>query len=65
MKINNKALVLATLLMILFTIMLGRWETVTDRGEGPYLVKRDKLTSVTREYLPGKMARPRKVILLN
>ncbi len=51
---NNKALVLATLLIILFTIMFSRWETVTEIGEGPYLVKRDKLTSLTREYLPGK-----------
>ena len=51
---NSKPLVLVILLIILITIMFGRWETVTEIGDGPYLVKRDKLTSITREYLPGK-----------
>ena len=51
---NSKPLVLVILLIILLTIMFGRWETVTVIGDGPYLVKRDILTSVTREYLPGK-----------
>ena len=51
---NIKPIVLVILLIILLTIMFGRWETVTEIGDDPYLVKRDKLTSVTREYLPGK-----------
>ncbi|MGM0653692.1 MAG: hypothetical protein ACQES4_13075 [Bacillota bacterium] len=51
---NIKPLILVILIVILLTIMFDRWETVTEIGEGPYLVKRDKLTSVTREYLPGK-----------
>ena len=51
---SSKALILFILLIILLTIMLARWETVTEIGDGPYLVKRDNLTSITREYLPGK-----------
>ena len=51
---NIKPIVLAILLIILITIMFGRWETVTEIGDDPYLAKRDKLTSITREYLPGK-----------
>jgi len=54
MEISSKALILIILLIILLTIMFGRWETVTEIGDGLYLVKRDKLTSITREYLPGK-----------
>jgi hypothetical protein len=54
MEMSSKALILVILLIILLTIMFGRWETVTEIGDGPYLVKRDKLTSITREYLPGK-----------
>ena len=49
---NYKAIVLVILIIILLIIMFTRWETVTEIGESPYLVKRDKLTSVTREYLP-------------
>jgi len=54
MEMSSKALILFILLIILLTIMLARWETVTEIGDGPYLVKRDNLTSITREYLPGK-----------
>jgi uncharacterized membrane protein len=50
--INYKAVILVILLILLLIIMFGRWETITEIGESSYLVKRDKLTSVTREYLP-------------
>ncbi len=50
--INFKAAVLVILIIILLITMFNRWETVTEIGESPYLVKRDKLTSVTREYQP-------------
>lgn len=53
-EMNIKPIVLVILLIIMLTIMIDRWETLTEIGEGPYLVKRDKLTSITREYLPGK-----------
>ena len=53
---NSKALMLIFLLIVLLTIMFTRWEAVT--GDGPYLVKRDKLTSITREYLPGRHVYP-------
>ena len=49
---NYKVVVLIILIIILLIIMFDRWETVTEIGESPYLVKRDKLTSVTREHLP-------------
>ena len=51
--INYKAFILVILIIIVLIIMFDRWENVTEIGESPYLVKRDKLTSVTREYLPG------------
>ncbi len=49
---NYKVFILIILIIILLIIMFDRWETVTEIGESPYLVKRDKLTSVTREYQP-------------
>ena len=51
---NIKPIVLVILLIVLITIMFGRWEAVTEIGNGSYFVKRDKLTSITREYLPGE-----------
>lgn len=51
--VNYKVVVLVILIIILLFIMFGRWETVAEIGESPYLVKRDKLTSITREYRPG------------
>lgn len=51
---NYKPIILAILLILLITIMIARWETVTEIGDGTYLVNRDNLTSITREYLPGK-----------
>ena len=53
---NSKAFVLILLLMVLTTIMFTRWEAVP--GDGPYPVKRDRLTSIEREYLPGRHVYP-------
>ncbi len=53
---NSKAFVLILILMVLLTIMFTRWEAVP--GEGPYPVKRDRLTSIEREYLPGRHIYP-------
>lgn len=54
MKINTRTILLSLFFIVLILVTSLRWETVTEIGEGPYLVKRDRITSIEREYLPGR-----------